>query len=106
MPAFVLPMLTEEQTKSVSDNARGMDFINSKSPALNPFCTRAEYPPMKLTPMSLATLSRVLAYFTGSPPLEATSMEMGVTEILLFTIGTLYFFSMLSPTFTRSFASL
>ena len=52
---------------------------------------------MKSTPHSFAALSRVLAYLIGSPPETPASMEIGVTEILLFTIGISYFFSMLSP---------
>ncbi len=34
MPALVEPMLTDEQTKSVSASARGMDAMSSRSPAL------------------------------------------------------------------------
>ena len=30
--------------------------MSSLSPAANPFCTRAEYPPMKLTPIAFADL--------------------------------------------------
>ena len=42
MPALVLPMLTDEQSRSVSAIARGMERISSRSPAENPFCTSAE----------------------------------------------------------------
>ena len=56
---------------------------------------------MKFTPTFFAALSRVLAYFTGSPPLAATSMAMGVTLMRLLTMGIPYFFSMDSPTSTN-----
>ena len=104
IPALVEPTLTEEQTSSVSARARGIASISSLSPALKPFCTRAEKPPIKFTPTSWATLSSVFAYFTGSPPETPTNMEIGVTEIRLFTIGIPYFFSMDSPVLTRSLA--
>jgi hypothetical protein len=50
IPAFVAPLLTEEQTRSVRERASGIDAISSRSPAANPFCTSAEYPPTKFTP--------------------------------------------------------
>ena len=104
IPAFVEPMLTDEHTNSVSASARGIASISSRSPALKPFCTKALKPPIKFTPTALAARSSVFAYFTGSPPLTARSMEIGVTLILLFTIGIPYFFSMNSPVATKSFA--
>ena len=88
----------------VHSNAVGIELINSKSPGANPFCTKAEYPPIKSIPMSLATLSNVFAYNTGSPPLTPTNIEIGVTATLLLIIGIPYFFDILSPTFTKSLA--
>ena len=55
-----------------------------------PFDTSAEYPPMKLTPTSLAALSRVFAMVTKSSELlqaAPPTSAIGVTEIRLFTIG-------------------
>ena len=104
MPALVLPMLTEEQTRSVTARAWGMAAISSRSPAEKPFCTRAEKPPMKLTPTVWAARSRVLAYSTGSPPDTAASMAMGVTAIRLLMMGMPYWASMASPTATRFLA--
>ena len=71
--------------------------------------TRAEYPPIKFTPTSFAALSRVLAMDTKSslewqaaPPRRA----MGVTEILLFTMGIPYSIEIFSPVSTRFLAQL
>ena len=104
IPALVEPTLTLEQTRSVSAKALGIDSINSFSPGAKPFWTNAEYPPMKLIPISFATLSNVLAYKTGSPPLTPTSIEIGVTATLLLIIGIPYFFEIDSPVLTKSFA--
>ena len=104
IPARVDPIFTDEQTKSVSLRARGIESINSLSPGANPFWTNAVYPPIKLTPISLATLSKVFAYNTGSPPLTPTSIEIGVTETLLLTIGIPYFLEIVSPVLTKSLA--
>ena len=64
-------------------------------------------PPIKFTPTTLAALSRVSAIVTKSsfvlhaaPPINA----IGVTEILLFTIGIPYSPEIASPVDTRSFA--
>ena len=100
IPAFVDPMLIDEQTWSVSASAWGMAPISSRSPAENPFWTRAEKPPMKLTPVSRAAFSSVFANITGSPFAEAASIAIGVTDILLFIIGIPYVFSISSPTGT------
>ena len=59
------PMLMLLQTSSVWASASGIDSISSRSPAENPFWTRAEKPPTKLTPTSLAAASSVLANSTG-----------------------------------------
>ena len=61
MPAFVEPTLTEEQTSSVSARARGMERISLSSAGVMPFCTRAEKPPTKLTPVSRRALSSASA---------------------------------------------
>ena len=57
MPALVEPTLTEEQTKSVTARASGMEAMSFLSPWVPPFCTRAEKPPMKFTPVVLAASS-------------------------------------------------
>ena len=102
MPLLVAPILTEEQTCSVRESASGIERISSKSPAANPLCTSAVYPPMKFTPTAWAAFSSVRAYSTGSPPLAAASIAMGVTDIRLLMMGIPYFFSISSPVFTRS----
>ena len=61
MPARVEPTLTEEQTSSVSARASGMERMSFPSAAVMPLCTRAEYPPIKLTPQVLAARSRARA---------------------------------------------
>gem|GEM_PF-2329891 len=104
IPAFVEPMFTEEQTNSVSHSAWGMEAISSRSPGEKPFCTKAEYPPIKLTPTSLAARSRVWAYRTTSPPEAPANMAMGVTEMRLLIMGIPYFCSILSPVRTSSLA--
>ena len=102
MPVLVEPMLTDEQTWSVRLSASGMALISASSPAAKPLWTRAEKPPMKLTPTSQAARSRASAYCTGSPPLAAASMAMGVTEMRLLMMGTPYSISSASPVLTRS----
>ena len=90
MPALVDPTLTELHTRSVSESAWGMERIKLSSPAVIPLDTRAEYPPIKLTPTSLAARSKVLAsdaksseFLHAACPIKA----IGVTEIRLLTIG-------------------
>ena len=61
MPALVEPTFTLEQTRSVAFSASGMESIKIQSPLVQPFCTKAEKPPMKLTPHSLAALSMAMA---------------------------------------------
>ena len=61
MPALVEPTFTEEHTRSVTARASGMASMSFRSPAVRPFCTRAEKPPMKLTPVVLAARSRAAA---------------------------------------------
>ena len=104
MPALVEPMFTDEQTRSVEASASGIALISSRSPALNPLWTKAENPPMKSTPTVFATSSSASAYFTGSPPETPQSIDSGVTEILLLTIGMPYLLSSAQPVETRSSA--
>jgi len=108
MPVLVEPRFTELHTRSVVDSARGMERISSSSAGVIPLLTSAEYPPRKFTPTSCATLSRVFAMLAKSsmvwhaaPPISA----MGVTEILLFTIGIPNSLEISSPVFTRSLAA-
>ena len=61
MPALVEPTFTEEQTYSVTASASGMAAMSFRSAAVKPFCTRAEKPPMKLTPQALAASSMATA---------------------------------------------
>ena len=107
IPVLVEPRFTELQTLSVACNASGMERISSSSAFVIPFDTKAEYPPIRLTPTSSAARSRVFASVTKSslllqaaPPTNA----IGVTEILLLTMGMPNSFSMASPVFTRSLA--
>ena len=91
MPALVEPMLTEEQICSVRESASGMLSMRARSPGAKPFCTRAEYPPMKLTPTAAAARSRAKANFTGESFGQAPeSMAMGVTEMRLWMMGMPY----------------
>ena len=53
--------MTEEQTKSVMASASGIEAMSFLSAWVAPFCTRAEKPPMKLTPVALAALSMATA---------------------------------------------
>ena len=100
IPVFVEPVLTEEQTFPVTANAFGIERIKSSSAFVILFETRAEYPPIKLTPTVSAARSSVFAISTKSslvlhtlPPTSA----IGVTEIRLFTIGIPYFLEISSP---------
>ena len=61
IPDLVEPILTDEQTLSVSAKARGIELIKISSPFWYPFCTKAEKPPIKSTPISLAALSKAFA---------------------------------------------
>ena len=61
MPALVEPTFTEEHTSSVEARASGMASMSFRSPAVKPFCPRAEKPPMKLTPVVWAGRSRAAA---------------------------------------------
>ena len=109
MPVFVLPTLTEEQTKSVSAMAFGMERISSSSAFVMPLLTSAEYPPRKLTPTCFAALSSTFASSTKSSEVLQTfpaTNAIGVMEILLFTIGIPNSFSISFPVFTRSFATV
>ena len=61
IPARVEPTLMEEHTSSVRERASGMERMSFSSAAVIPFCTRAEYPPMKFTPQVWAARSRARA---------------------------------------------
>ena len=90
--------MTEEQTKSVVARASGMEAMSRRSPEAAPFCTRAEKPPMKLTPTALAASSMALAKGTKSSVSEAPATRaMGVTEMRLLTMGMPNSRSMPSP---------
>ena len=41
IPAFVLATFTEEQTRSVTESASGIELISVRLPFENPFCTSA-----------------------------------------------------------------
>ena len=81
---------TLEQTLSVPARAEGIEFISLLSPIVKPFCTNAEKPPIKFTPVALAALSRVFAISTQSATVgfsrASTRCEIGVTLIRLFII--------------------
>ena len=64
MPARVLPMATELHTMSVVRMASGIERIRVCAEGDMPFCTSAEKPPIKDTPMALAALSSVWAMET------------------------------------------
>ena len=107
IPVLVEPTFTELQTRSVLASARGMERIRSSSAGVIPLLTRAVYPPMKFTPTFFAALSRVFAMVTkSSVVLQAAppTRPIGVTEILLFTMGIPYWAEIFSPVATRSFA--
>ena len=59
IPVLVEPTLTELQIRSVHASAFGMERMSSSSLRVIPFDTIAEYPPIKFTPSSSATLSSV-----------------------------------------------
>ena len=107
IPVLVEPTLTELHTLSVLASACGIERIRFSSLFVIPLETSAEYPPIKLTPTSLAALSSVSAMVTKSsghlhaaPPIRA----IGVIEIRLFTIGIPNSLSICFPVDTRSFA--
>ena len=64
IPDLVEPILTDEQTLSVSAKARGIELMRISSPFWYPFCTKAEKPPIKSTPISFAALSSAFARTT------------------------------------------
>ena len=108
IPVFVEPIFTELQTLSVQESALGMERMRFLSAVVMPLETSAEYPPRKLTPSSVATLSRVFAISTKSSGVLqalAPTSAIGVTEILLLTIGIPYSSAISLPTGTRFFAS-
>ena len=98
MPAFVEPMLTDEQTISVAAIACGMESMSTRSPCVIPFSTSAENPPMKLTPTALPARSSASATGTKESVWHASAaIPMGVTEIRLLMMGMPYSVSMSSP---------
>ena len=108
IPVLVEPRFTDDIIRSVWDRAIGMERIKSSSAGVIPFATNAEYPPIKFTPTSLATRSKVFAISTKSsfvlhaaPPIR----PIGVTEIRLFTIGIPNSLEISSPVLTRSLAA-
>ena len=108
MPVLVEPRFTEAHTRSVAESASGMERSSSSSAAVIPLLTSAEYPPMKFTPTSFATRSRVPATAVKSstdrqaaPATRAT----GVTDMRLFTIGTPNSLDISSPMLTRFLAA-
>ena len=106
-PVFVEPTFTELHTRSVTARACGMERIRFSSAFVMPLLTRAEYPPRKLTPTSFAARSKVPAMVTKSSGVLQThppTSAIGVTEILLFTIGTPKSRDMASPVLTSSLA--
>ena len=111
IPVLVEPTLTELQTLSVEARASGMDSISSFSAGVIPFETRAEKPPMKLTFISCAARSSVLAILTKSAVSlqhDAPIREIGVTETRLLTIGIPNSSAISSPVLTSlpAFASI
>ena len=60
-PALVEATFTEEQTRLVSAMASGMELMRISSPLAKPFCTRAEKPPTKFTPVVSAARSSAFA---------------------------------------------
>ena len=106
-PVLVEPTLTELQIKSVVDKAFGIDRIKFLSASVIFLETRAVYPPIKLTPTFFAARSNACAIFTKSSGVlqaEPPTSAIGVTEILLFTIGIPNSVLISSPVATRSFA--
>ena len=103
MPAFVVPILTEEHTFPVEARASGMLSMKVFSYAVIPLWTRAEYPPRKSIPISFAALSSV-RMSSICPPFAAEIRLAGVIDTLLFTIGIPYSVPMSLPILTRFLA--
>ena len=92
----------EEQMRSVVARASGRASMRARSPLANPFSTRAEKPPRKSTPASLAASSRAWQTRTmPSGPKGAPTTAMGLTLIRLLTTGIPY----LSPTSLQTLTS-
>ena len=107
IPVLVDPRLTDAQTRSVFASALGMDLISSSSDFVIPLAGRAEKPPRKFTPTSVAALSSVMAMRTKSSSVwqaDAPIRAIGVTEMRLLTMGMAYSRSIAFPVATRSFA--
>ncbi len=101
IPALLVARFTDAQTFAVPASASGRALIRSVSPRVNPLWTRAEKPPMKLTPAADAARSSVRAT-AGKPPggMPAATSAIGVTAIRLWTIGIPSSFSIVSHTGT------
>ena len=96
IPSFVEPRLIDEHTLLVFVNAFGIDLISISSESVIPSLTRAENPPIRSAPTLVAALSKVLAIDTKSSTLLQAlepTIPIGVTAILLLTIGIPYSFS-------------
>ena len=90
MPVLVDARFTELHTRSVLCSACGMERIRSSSAFVMPLDTSAEYPPIRLTPTVFAARSivaAIVAKSSGVLQAEPPTSAIGVTEILLFTIG-------------------
>ena len=106
IPALVEPMLTDAHTRSVCASASGIASISARSPAVKPLCTRAEKPPMKLTPISRAARSSAWA----TPCIESRNAisdtpsaitATGVTETRVLVTGMPYSRAIAWPAATR-----
>ena len=81
--------MTDAHTRFVSASARGSAAIRFASPAVMPFSTWAEKPPMKSIPTASAAASSVRAIRTKSSALAAPAIQAtDVTAMRLLMIGT------------------
>ena len=64
MPAFEDATFTDEHTLCVCFKASGIHSKKASSPRVQPFSTRAENPPMKLTLTAFAASSKTFAKYT------------------------------------------
>ena len=80
MPLRDEATLMEEQMRSVSASAWGRASIRERSPLAKPFSTRAEKPPRKSTPASLAASSRALHTRTMPP---AAGQGVGIDRLVM-----------------------
>ena len=88
MPLREEATLMEAQTRSVRESASGSASMSARSPLAKPFSTRAEKPPRKSTPASLAASSRASQTVSmPSGPKGAPTTAMGLTLMRLLTTG-------------------